>query len=266
VLKSRIVVLPGVLTAILVLGCGSTSPSSTSATTSSATGPTTTRAANLKETLPGTKGHTKVNKARLRLRRGGPRAHLNGYGGESLPQKLEAMAADVAGVWSQSGLPPATVNVIDQTPVVCQSPQGAIQVSTTDAPRYCLTDATIDLPVATFSSKIEPIGDAAVLLVVADLYGYHVLNAVGALSPSSGLTAAQVVERDSCLGGLYFGLIQNQPNQKLTAADTEAVNKQILAIAAPGTAASANGVTAQDLTDAFNKGAFARANASACLK
>jgi hypothetical protein len=202
----------------------------------------------------------------LRLRRGGPRAHLNGYAGESLPQKLAAMAGDVAGVWSQSGLPPATVNVIDQTPVVCQSPQGAIQVSTTDPPRYCPTDASIDLPVDTISSRIAPIGDAAILLVVADLYGYHILNAVGELSPSSGLTAAQLVERDSCLGGFYFKILSNEPHQQLTAPDTDAVNQQILAIAAPGTAAAANGVTAQDLTDAFNKGVFPRTRAQDCVK
>src|SRR5437879_4353064 len=73
---------------------------------------------------------------------------------------------------------PATANVIDQTPVSCQTPQGRVKVSTDDPPVYCPSDTSLDLTVGFIQGHVEPIGDAAVLLVVADLYGYHLLNAL----------------------------------------------------------------------------------------
>ncbi len=173
------------------------------------------------------------------------------------------MAANVSSVWTRGGVSAATVNVIDGTPLTCQTDQGPQQVSATDAPLYCQSAQVIDLPAGYFQNGLQPLGDAAMLLAVSDAYGYHVLDFVGDLQPGAGLSPAQIAERDSCLSGIYFGVLSNQ--QVLKAADIDSVNKEMVAVTAPGTQAAANAVTAQDLTDAFNKGIFALGHARRCL-
>jgi hypothetical protein len=121
------------------------------------------------------------------------------------------------------------------------------------------------LPVGFFKAQLEPLGDAAMLLAVSDTYGYHVLDFVHALQSGAGLSAAQLAASDSCLSGIYFRSLQNEPGQLLTSSDIESVNKAMTALAAPGTAAAANAISAQDLTDAFNKGIFALGDERHCL-
>jgi hypothetical protein len=95
------------------------------------------------------------------------------------------------------------------------------------------------------------------LLVVSDLYGFHVLNSVGAFN--SGLSGAQLQEADSCLSGHYFhDAFASNRQVHLEASDEDAVNKFLAAEGAPaGSTQSQGAATADQLTNSFNKGATA---------
>src|SRR5262249_47366419 len=155
-------------------------------------------------------------------------AKLTGFAGFPLPQRLAAMASNVAGVWSRFGVSSATVNVIGSAPVTCQTSGGPVQISATDAPTYCPSGPAIEVAVGFFENQLEPVGDAGMLLAGSDAYGSHVLNFVGDLRPGTGLSAAQIATRDSCLSGVYFRSLQNQPGQVLNSADIDSVNKAML--------------------------------------
>lgn len=258
--------------AALLAGCGSSSKKSTSSTSASssstpatsATTSTTSSGTNKTQKLRGSTGthkatlaefaHVTIHKA--------PRAHFSGLDGLTLEQKLQTFGSSAANFWSplftgqNAKLGPATINIIDQTPASC----GGKPVGTNDPPVYC-EDGNIDLTLGFIQSNIAPIGDAAVALNVSDLYGYHVINALGGLN-NPNFPAADVQKLDSCLSGLYFWSIQ----QHLDGNDAAAVNKYISEIAPPG-AAGSSGTTATvgDLTKAFNVGIMANGKLSACL-
>jgi Putative neutral zinc metallopeptidase len=236
---------------LTLAACGS---SSTGHATSSSS--TSTRAVQARAELGAVRHLPRIHR--------GLRPRINGLQGLPLTQKLQTIAGNVASFWayefrgSRVQLTPATVNLVDQTPVTCNGNQ----VAGTDPPTYCPADGSIDLPVGFIQSKIAPIGDAAVALTVSDLYGYHIENTLGAFSPSSGLTPAQLEDMDSCFSGAYFYSLE----QSLTASDETAINRLIAASAsASGTGAGPGTVTAADLTAAFNKGLLANGNAAACL-
>jgi hypothetical protein len=255
----------GILAAAVVFAaCGSsndTTSTSTAATTSSPHA-----AANIVVHLPGTARRRATPQALGKLHNStGARARLTGFAAYPLPQRLAAMAASVASVWSNDGVSAASVNVIGNTPVTCQTSQGPVHISAGDPPAYCQTDQTIELPVGYFDATLRPLGDAAMLLAVSDTYGYHVLGFVGELDPNAGLTPAQIAERSSCLSGIYFRTLSNQPGQVLNSADIDSVDKEMVVVTAPGTRAAANAVSAQDLTNAFNRGIFALFNPHKCL-
>ena len=89
-------------------------------------------------------------------------------------------------------------------------------------------------------------------MVVSDLYGFHVLNALGALQ--AGLSGAQLEEIDTCLTGHYFRYANVAKNQ-LTHADEVAVNNFLaLKGGAAGTAAGPGAASTADLTAWFDKG------------
>jgi hypothetical protein len=149
------------------------------------------------------------------------------------------------------------VNIIGQTPATC----GVTSVTTNDPPRYCSQAAAIELPLGTLTTQIAPLGDAALLLVVSDLYGFHVENAVGLLSSLSS-SAAEL--DDSCLSGVYF--LYAEVNKHLQASDEAAVNRLMALQAGPISTGSANGVTASELAAAFNRGLMSHFRASECVK
>ncbi len=259
--------------ALTLAACGSSSSSSTTAHSSSttastpasttATTSTTASAPNATHAIPGVPGqhpasfsalaHATVHKAR--------KAHLTGLDGLSVEQKLVALSTGVASFWApiftsaQATLPPANIVVVDQTPATC----GNTQVTSSSAPLYC-TDGHIYLTLGFVTNNLEPIGDAAVALEVADMYGYHVLNAAGAFKSSANITAAALQEDDSCLSGLYFQTIE----QQLEGSDVTAVNKFFTASAAP--AGSGSGASAAQLTSAFNIGVDGPLDTSRCLQ
>jgi Putative neutral zinc metallopeptidase len=260
------------LTAIVIPGCGSSSRSSTHAT--STTPPAVARTSGTTRRLAGTTQGVKAKVADLKrlvgVRRSGPRAHLLGVANLSPSDKLIALAQNSNSYWltifklSNLQLPAASVNVVDQVPATC----GSTQISSTDGPVYCAADQSIDLPLAYMQKNIQPIGDAAMALVVSDLYGYHVENAVGAFNSGAGITPANLEQIDACFSGTYFeNWLAPSPNHPIhvSAGDQRAVD-QLLAgqAAAPGTPAGPGVVTADQLTAAFNKGAIS-AHPKACL-
>ncbi len=242
----------------LIAGCGSSNSSTSSSSTPTTAATTTPRITTTTAAAPtATLATLDRITAHRRLR---PR--FTGLQGLDLSHKIQALAANAGSFWtsefaaSQAQLPPATVNVVDQTPVSC----GAGQVTTTDPPEYCSSDGSIDFPLAFMQSNVAPIGDAAVALVVSDLYGYHIENALGALG--AGYSPADLQKLDSCLSGVYFYSIQGN----LTNGDQAAVNT-ILAEKAtpPGGASGGAGVSATDLASAFNKGILSQGRAQVCL-
>jgi hypothetical protein len=265
-MTSRIAsLLTAVTVTVLVVGCGSSSHSSARATTTTTTTAPSGAPPNVTIRLPGTSHGVRPNVAALRhlpeVHASGIRAHLAGVDGLSLSQKLQALADNADSYWVRVStrlswqLSSATVTIVDQTPVTC----GSSQIATTDNPAYCRADQNIALPLAFIQSNIEPIGDAAVALVISDLYGYHIENVLGVSAPSSGLAPADLQEIDSCLSGTYFANWLHPSGSRaiqLSSGDEAAVNKLIAAeTATPG---GPGAVTATQLTAAFNKGAVGR--------
>jgi predicted metalloprotease len=259
--------------ALALAACGSSTSSSTpapaSSSTSSAPGTSTatstaaTSAPNATHAIQGVTGRRPASfsvLAHATLHKG-RKPHLTGLDGLSVEQKLVALSTSVASFWepmftgAQATLPPATIVVVDQTPAAC----GQTQVTSSSPPLYCI-DGHIYLTLGFMTDHLEPIGDAAVALEVADMYGYHVLNAAGAFKPSANISAAALQEDDSCLSGLYFQSIE----QQLEGSDVTAVNNFFAASAAP--AGSGAGASAAQLTSAFNVGVDGPLDPSRCLQ
>jgi hypothetical protein len=145
-------------------------------------------------------------------------------------------------------LSPATVNVIDQTPVSC----GSQQVTTADSFEYCLADQSVELPLQFISARVAPLGDAAVLLLVSDLYGYHVMNSLGVLNR---LSTAHLELSDACLSGFFFTYLPGVNKQvSFGPGDEEAVTSLLSREGAGRNLAPGGTVTAAQLIAAFNDG------------
>ncbi len=251
----------------LAAGCGSSAhtQSATSPATRTATSTATAHGGPVVTKLHGTVGQ-KGSLATLtklpRVRRRFVQSHLIGFAGVTLPDKLMSYATDISSLWSNefaglgpTQLPPATLTIIDQTPVMC----GSAQVGPDSSPQYCAAVQSIDLPLGTLSAQVAPLGDAALLLVVSDLYGYHVENALGLLN---SLSPSELETLDSCLSGVYFTEARNH----LQPSDETSVNQLIaLQAATASTGAGAGQVTAADLTAAFNKGLMTNGDYRGCV-
>ena len=276
---------PAVLVAIAIGGCGSSSSSSTPASSSSGSASSTTTAsafssstaatttappntANVDLKLPGVKSGTKgtlKDLAKLpKPKRSKLHPRIQGLAGLSLVSQIEELANQANSFWTyefsqaQEQLPEANFDIVENSGAC-----GSTQLGPSSAPEYCLSQDTVDLPLGFVQNEIAPNGDAAVALVVEDLYGYHIENAIGMFSPSAGLTPVDLQEIDSCLSGVYFGYYLFSKEQ---AGDEQAVNRQLAAdAAASGRSGSAATVTADQLTNAFNHGILAQGNFEQCL-
>ena len=259
--------------AALLAGCGSSSSSSSSTSTSASTTTTTViAAANKTVTLAGNgqtaQGATVTLKTLPKVTpAGGLQPKLAGLEGLSFPQKLQTFGDDVANFWGQSfkavkvNLPPVKMVLVGTSPAMC----GSSTISTNDVPTYCGPDGSIYLPVANMSKTLEPIGDAAVLLEVSALFGYHIEDSLGFFTAAQQgkISGKQLRELNMCLSGVYFSSVGKR--NLITSGDSAAVAKLIAAKAdAPGTPAGNATVTATDLTNAFVTG-FKSANPGACV-
>lgn len=269
------------LATALLTACGSSTTSSsqsrstgsdTTSRTSTATATSTTVAATVHGRtvvlhvggVKGAQADVAVVKSFTHVHRGGAHAHINGLQGLSLTQKLATLLNGVAALWQAefqhagSQLPQANAVLVAGTPFTC----GSTQITSSSPPEYCPANQTIALPQGFIESNVAPLGDSALLLLVSDLYGYHVENALGAFT--HGYTGAQLEEMDSCFSGVYFYYAEGQGLLQPT--DEEGVNK-LLAVSAPaaGTTAGANAVTAAELATAFNKGILSNLNPAVCV-
>ena len=147
--------------------------------------------------------------------------------------------------------------LIADSPTTC----GSNQITASSAPEYCTSNATIDLPLGTITSNIAPLGDAALLLLVSDLYGYHVENAIGAFSKN--YSSAQLEKMDSCFSGVYFYYAESEGYLQPT--DEQGVDNLLAAEAPAAGSASAGSVTAAQLATAFNTGILSNLNPKVCL-
>jgi hypothetical protein len=281
------------LAAGAIAACGSSSSSSSSSTTSSAasttsTAITTSAAAASTSTTSSTtaaiKPPAKVHGATVTDHLGGvagthatvavlahftgvhrrnQRAHINGLSGLSLTPKLGILLNSVAGMWknyfahSGSQLPAASAVLITGAPTTC----GSSQITSGSAPEYCTSNATIELPLGTITANIAPLGDSALLLLMSDLYGYHIENAIGAFS--KGYSNAQLEKMDSCFSGVYFYYAESQGYLQPT--DEQGVDNLLVAEAPAGASTSAGSVTAAQLATAFNTGILSNLNPKVCL-
>jgi predicted metalloprotease len=277
------------LAAGAIAACGSSSSSSSTATTAAATSSAaatstatsttaaTTSSAAIKpaaivhgttvtDHLGGTTGKpatTAVIRHFSGFHRHNERAHINGLSGLSVTQKLGILLNSVAGMWknyfSQSGsqLPAASAVLIADSPGSC----GSSQITSSSAPEYCTGTATIELPLGTITSNIAPLGDSALLLLMSDLYGYHVENAIGAFQKN--YSKAVLEKMDSCFSGVYFYYAESQGY--LQATDETGVNNLLVAEAPAGSSTSAGSVSAAQLATAFNLGILSNLNPKVCL-
>ena len=246
-----------------IAACGSSSSSSSassSAQASSTTSSVTTHAAapvhgkTVTRKLGGTSGR-KLAVADIKrfkvAHHSSEHAHVSGMQGLSLIQKINFGLGNVVPFWqkifAQAGgqLPAGSAVLVQDQPVSC----GSEQWTSSSGPGYCPSTDTLLFPLGTITSNIAPLGDGALLLMTTDLFGYHVENALGAFQ--KGYTSAQLKEMDSCFSGVFFG----SGAGALQASDEQSVNSYLaLQAQAVGTSAGPGGITAQDLTEAFNKG------------
>jgi hypothetical protein len=250
---------------VALVGCGGTTSHTTASTTATtASGSVPAQSANVSRPLNGFRGATPGTPAaarRLRIPPPGVRARFSGLENLTVAEKLDKISTHTAGLWAAVfqnaglNLPPATVTIVDQVPASCDGQT----VTSTDPPRYCLSNATILLPLAFMTSQVAPIGDAALALVVADQYGYHVEAALHLLGSGAPLSLVQSEEADSCLSGIYFTELFAE--NVLQGSDEAAVNKILAAKAGP----AAGGVSAAELTAAFNTGLRAQFKLAACV-
>jgi hypothetical protein len=193
-------------------------------------------------------------------------SRLAGLTGLSLPAKLQSLASTLGQFWTlefrgaQVQLTEPTVNIIQDTASSCD----ATSVTTTDPPVYCAAAQTVELPVQYLQTNVAPDGDAALALVVSDVYGYHIENVLGALSDPD-LTPTQLAVMDSCFSGTYFYYLEAE--NLLQPGDENAVNQVLASIprVSGGPQIPPNAATADQLTAAFNQGILSQGNAAVCL-
>jgi hypothetical protein len=248
-------------TTLLVAGSIAACGSSTSSTSQTTTSTTTTTAAPAqsgtthKRKLSGTTGRklTVAAIAHFALpKRRSQHAHLSGLPSNlTFEQKLNVFLNNIVPFWQQvfttagGKLPPATAVLIQDQSASC----GSTQLTSSSAPAYCPMSDTLFFPSGSISANLVPLGDAALLLMTSDLYSYHVENALGAFSKS--YSAVQLKEMDSCLSGVFFSRVAGA----LGAQDESSVNAYLAQQAQTvGTSAGTGGVSADDLSTAFNKG------------
>jgi Putative neutral zinc metallopeptidase len=188
----------------------------------------------------------------------GPSASISGIQNMSLSQEQGAMLQNVAQFWqawfgdNKLQLPAAGYSL-----VTGRSACGTAQISASSAPLYCPSNAVIYLPQTTVARSIKPLGDSALLYVLAYLYAEHVGDALGVTANKYGVT--KIPQIYSCFAGVYFQ--QAEGEGVLQPTDQAGVNK-VLAALAP----ARSKVTSTQLTEAFNRGILSNFHPAVCLQ
>jgi predicted metalloprotease len=207
--------------------------------------------------------------ARLRQPKAASRQRANVVGSDRpLPQFLATVSNDAATYWqkvfnaSKFAFPKTTQVVIADS---AQGACGSI-TSAEGPPNYCPADQTVYLPVGYFQQKVLPVGDAAVVTLVALLWGYRVQDAVGAFKAvqSGQRTGLDVNLGAMCFAGSYMSTVAGR--NLLESGDVDEILKTAVATADQGTPPDVNKAkgTPQQRVAAFRIG-FSR-GVAACQK
>jgi hypothetical protein len=186
-----------------------------------------------------------------------PGARLAGVQNMSLDQEQAALLQNVAQFWAAwfhnegQALPAGGYSLVTGT-TSC----GSAQITATSGPAYCPSNSIIYLPQTTMARQIKPLGDSALLYVLAYLYAQHVGDAVGVTTAKYGSTKLPQIY--SCFAGVYFQ--QAEGEGYLQPTDESGVNRILLAIAPNGSK-----VTSAELTQAFNQGILSKFHTAVCL-
>jgi hypothetical protein len=211
--------------------------------------------------LPGVAGHPGTPASLRHFTRRpplDPSAQISGVQNMTLPQEQGAMLQNIAQFWrawfSNEGqqLPAGGYSLVTGT-----SNCAAVQISAASPPVYCPSNAVIYLPQTTITRAIKPLGDSALLYILAYLYAEHVGAAVGVTPAKYGVT--KIPQIYSCFAGVYFQ--QAEGEGFLQPTDEAGVNK-VLAALAP----AHSQVTSAQLTEAFNRGILSNFHPSVCLQ
>ncbi|MDX6698699.1 MAG: uncharacterized protein QOE65_2096 [Solirubrobacteraceae bacterium] len=159
-----------------------------------------------------------------------------------LPQFLDTISNDVATYWQKvfnnSKLEfPKTTQVI----VTDSANGGCGTITSADGPpNYCPADQTVYLPVGYFQDKVMPIGDAAVVTLVALVWGYRVQEAVGAFKAveSGQKTGLDLNLGAMCFAGSYMSTVAAR--SLLESGDVDEILKTAAATADQGTPPDVN--------------------------
>jgi hypothetical protein len=211
--------------------------------------------------LPGVAGHPATPASLRRFTRRpplDPSAQISGVQNMTLSQEQGAMLQNIAQFWrawfSNEGqqLPAGGYSLVTGT-----SSCGTAQLSASAAPVYCPSNGIIYLPQTTITRSIKPLGDSALLYILAYLYAEHVGDAVGVTPAKYGVT--KIPQIYSCFAGVYF--YQAEGEGFLQPTDEAGVNKILVAIAP-----ARSKVTSAQLTEAFNRGILSNFHPSVCLQ
>jgi hypothetical protein len=217
--------------------------------------------ASIQGRLPGVAGHKGTPASLRRFTRRpplSPGAQISGVQNMTLPQEQGAMLQNIAQFWqawfSNEGqqLPAGGYSLVTGT-----SACATAQISASSAPLYCPSNGIIYLPQTTITRAIKPLGDSALLYVLAYLYAEHVGAAIGVTPAKYGVT--KIPQIYSCFAGVYFQ--QAEGEGFLQPADEAGVNKVLAAIAPAGSK-----VTSSQLTEAFNRGILSNFHPTVCLQ
>lgn len=217
--------------------------------------------ASIQGRLPGVAGHPGTPASLRRFTRRpplSPSAQISGVQNMTLPQEQGAMLQNIAQFWRAwfgnegQQLPAGGYSLVTGT-----SACASTQISSSSAPVYCPSNGIIYLPQTTIARAIKPLGDSALLYVLAYLYAEHVGAAVGVTPAKYGVT--RIPQIYSCFAGVYFQ--QAEGEGFLQPTDEAGVNK-ILAAIAP----AHSKVTSTQLTEAFNRGILSNFHPAVCLQ
>jgi len=179
-----------------------------------------------------------------------------------LPQFLDTVGNDVATYWQQVfnksklRFEPNTQTIVTAaTPTQCDPP-GTINPDA--PPGYCPRDKTVFLTPQFFQSKVLPLGDAAIVVVVASIYSDRILDQLGAFQAvrDGKVKAVAVQLQGLCMAGSYTRTVAQR--NLLEAGDVDEILKTIQVTSdKPGTAVDdPNAVgTPQQRVAAFAAGA-----------
>jgi hypothetical protein len=211
--------------------------------------------------LPGVNGRKGTPASLRRFTRRpplGPSAQISGIQNMTLPQEQGTMLQNIAQFWQTwfgnegQQLPAGGYSLVTGT-----SACGAQQITASSPPVYCPSNGIIYLPQTTVARSIKPLGDSALLYILAYLYAEHVGAAVGVTPAKYGVT--KIPQIYSCFAGVYFQ--QAEGEGVLQPTDQAGVNK-VLAALAP----ARSKVTSTQLTEAFNRGILSNFHPTVCLQ